>query len=435
MERLNLQQLTEWKNNSKRKPLILNGARQVGKTWLLHEFAKKEYKKEAYFVCRKNAVLKNIFIQDFNMERILRSLRALSGTDITPDDTLIIFDEVQEIPEIIESLKYFSEELPQYHVAVAGSLLGISLHNNISFPVGKVDTINVYPMSFEEFLIAKGEKETYNLLNNKDFEATNLIHDKLIDLLRQYYFVGGMPEAVKEYIDTESLIKVREIQSNIIKGYEMDFSKHVPSDQIARVRMVWKSIPSQLFKDNKKFIYGALKKGARANDFELAIQWLIDAGLLYKVPLCNKIALPLEIYEDLSAFKLYLSDIGLLGAMVQIDAQQILIDNNIFSEYKGGMTEQYVLQELICNQKSHIYYHKTGNSRLELDFIIKHKAQVFPIEVKAGTNIRANSLISVLHNNLDMHAARFSMLPYKEQEQITNVPLYAVGVYTKDSNV
>ena len=427
MERLILQELKQWKEAKNRKPLILNGARQVGKTWLLKEFARKEYKKEAYFVCRKNDLLQQIFSQDFNTERILRALRALSNIDITPGDTLIILDEVQDIPEALEALKYFCEDAPDYHIAVAGSLLGISLHESVSYPVGKVNKIDIYPMNFEEFLLAKGEQECYQLLKAMDFGTINLLHEKFVDLLRQYYYVGGMPEAVNEYVKTEALQQVRQIQLNILHGYDMDFSKHAPSEQVPRIRMVWQSIPSQLFKDNKKFIYGALRKGARANDFEIAIQWLLNAGLLYKVPRCSKVALPLSIYEDLSAFKLYLLDIGLLGAMVNVDPSQILIDNNIFQEFKGGMTEQYVLQELKINYKSGIYYHKTDNSRLELDFIIQKNAKVLPIEVKAGRNIRANSLTTLLRENPELRALRFSMLPYKEQEQLSNIPLYGVG--------
>ena len=282
-------------------------------------------------------------------------------------------------------------------------------------------------MNFEEFLLAKGEHECYRLLKTKDFSTINLLHDKFVDLLRQYYYVGGMPEAVKEYVETETLQKVRQIQLDILHGYDMDFSKHAPTEQVPRIRMVWQSIPSQLIKDNKKFIYGALRKGARANEFEIAIQWLINAGLLYKVPRCNKVALPLNIYEDLSAFKLYLLDIGLLGAMVNVEPSQVLIGNNIFQEYKGGMTEQYVLQQLKNNYKNGIYYHKTDNSRLELGFVIQKDAKVLPIEVKAGQNIRANSLTMLLRENPNLKAVRFSMLPYKKQEKITIIPLYGAG--------
>ena len=246
----------------------------------------------------------------------------MTSVDITPGDTLIILDEIQDIPEALESLKYFKEEVPEYHIAVAGSLLGISLHQDVSYPVGKVNVINIFPMNFEEFLVAKGEEEACKLLMSGDFETISLLHDKYTDLLRQYYYVGGMPEVVLKYVETDSLLEVRRIQSEILQGYDLDFSKHAPKEQVPRVRMVWNSIPSQLFKENKKFIYGALRKGARANDFEMAIQWLVNAGLLYKVPRCTKPELPLDIYEDLSAFKLYMVDLGLMGAMVKTDPAQ-----------------------------------------------------------------------------------------------------------------
>ena len=426
MERIDIQKLISWKNSADRKPLVLNGARQVGKTWLLREFARKEYTKEAYIVCRKNDLVRQIFAQDFNVERILRALRAISGVDITPGDTLVILDEVQDIPEALEALKYFCEDAPEYHIAVAGSLLGISLHSDVSYPVGKVNVLNVYPMNFEEFLLAKGEVESYKLLMSRDFSVMNLLHDKFVDLLRQYYYVGGMPEVVKKYVETGALQEVRRIQNEILHGYDRDFSKHAPKEQVPRIRMVWKSIPSQLFKDNKKFIYGALRKGARANDFEIAIQWLVDAGLLYKVSRCTKPALPLDIYEDLAAFKLYMVDLGLLGAMVGTEPSQILINNDAFTEYKGGLTEQYVLQQLKSHGVSPIYYHKTDDSRLELDFVIQQQGLLLPIEVKAESNVRANSLSILLKNTPSLTALRYSMLPYKEQGQLTNIPLYAV---------
>lgn len=426
MERLVLQQFTEWKGRTDRKPLIVNGARQVGKTWALREFAKREYKKEAYILCRKNELVEEVFKKDFDVERILLSLSALTHVDITPGDTLIILDEVQEIPEAIEALKYFCENAPQYHIAVAGSLLGISLHQDVSYPVGKVNEIYIYPMSYGEFLLAKGEKQAYELLVTQNFDITNLLHEKYVDLLRQYYYVGGMPEAVKKFVETGALKEVRRIQKEILSGYERDFSKHAPNEQIEKIRMVWKSIPSQLFKDNKKFIYGALRQGARAKDFELSIEWLVDSGLVYKVPRCNKVALPLSIYEDFSVFKLYLLDVGLLGAMVNTEAAQVLVNNQIFSEYKGGMTEEYVLQELKSRGTEPIYYYKTDDSRLELDFVIQHEGHLLPIEVKAEGNVRANSLTKLLYSAPELQAVRFSMRPYKKQEQLFCVPLYVV---------
>ena len=426
MERIVLKRLIEWKNNPKRKPLILNGARQVGKTWLLHELAQREYAKEAYVYCRKNEIARRIFTQDFDTERILLSLRALTGVDITPDDTLIILDEVQDIPEAIESLKYFYENAPQYHIVVAGSLLGISMHSGVSFPVGKVDELNIYPMSFEEFLLAKGEQELYKLLSSQQYDIISALHEKYISLLRQYLFVGGMPEAMKEYVETGGLNAVRQIQNSILSGYARDFSKHAPSDQVPRIERVWQSIPSQLFKENKKFIYGALRKGARATEYETSIGWLADAGLIYKVPRCTKLATPISIYEDLNTFKLYLLDVGLLGAMANVEAAQILLDDNALVEYKGGMTEQYVLQQMKCHGARPIYYHTAEGSRLEIDFVIQSEGKPLPIEVKAGGNVRANSLTRLLAENPELKALRYSLLPYKEQGQMTNLPLYAV---------
>ena len=426
MERTVLQQLSKWKRRSDRKPLILNGARQVGKTWAIREFARREYAKEAYIICRKNDLVEEVFKKDFDIDRIIRSLRAISGVDISPADTLIILDEVQEIPEAIESLKYFCENAPEYHIAAAGSMLGISLHAGVSFPVGKVNVIDVYPMNFEEFLMALGENEAYKVLKSHDFETTNLLHEKYVDLLRQYYYVGGMPEAVKKYVETGALNEVRRIQNEILQGYELDFSKHAPREQVERIRMVWRSVPSQLFKNNKKFIYGALRTGARAKDFEMSLQWLQDAGLIYKVPRCTKPELPLDIYQDFSAFKIYILDTGLLGAMVKTTAEQVLINNGIFTEYKGGMTEQYVLQQLISQGAEPIYYYSADNSRLEIDFVIQYNGSLLPIEVKAGTNVRANSLSNMLRDNESLRAVRFSMLPFTRQGQLTCVPLYAL---------
>lgn len=427
MQRIVFQKLVDWRNNPDKKPLILNGARQVGKTWLLQELGRRHFSKVAYLVCRKNQVLQEVFSQNFDVQRILRALKALSGVDITPGDTLIILDEIQEIPEAIESLKYFQEDAPEYHIAVAGSLLGISLHSGVSYPVGKVEEINIYPLNFKEFLLAKGEIEAYKLLEEKNFDITNTLHDKYIDLLRQYYYVGGMPEAVKVYVETDGLQAVRKIQQAILNGYEKDFSKHAPKEQLARIRLVWQTLPSQLFKENKKFIYGSLKAGARAKDFEIAIQWLVDAGLIYKVPLCKEVKLPLKIYEDTSAFKLFVLDIGLLGAMVSTEAKQVLIQNNIFSEYKGGMTEQFVLEEMKSNGEENIFYHKTDDgTRLEIDFLIQRDGTPLPIEVKAEGNVRANSLSTLLKNRTELHAIRYSMKPFIEQDQMTCLPLYAI---------
>ncbi len=426
MRRLALKNLLEWKGSANRKPLILNGARQVGKTWLLREFAKTAYKKEAYIVCRKNDLAKQVFARDFDIGRILRDLSALSKVDITPGDTLIVLDEVQDIPEAIEALKYFYEQAPEYHIAVAGSLLGISLHQGVSFPVGKVDELNVFPMNFMEFLDAVGEQQSLTLLESRDFDGIAPLHEKFVDLLRQYYFVGGMPEAVKLYVETKALQGVREIQKSILRGYEQDFSKHAPKDQVAKIKLVWKSIPSQLFKENKKFIYGVLRKGARATQYEEAIEWLVDSGLLYKVPRVSRPALPLSIYEELNIFKLYTLDVGLLGAMANTDSSQILIKSDLIADFNGGLAEQFILQQMKSKQIDPIYYHSTDDSRLELDFLIQSDGCLLPIEVKSGESVRSNSLSVLLQKTPGLKAFRYSLRPYKEQNFLTNIPLYAV---------
>ena len=426
MRRLALEYLLEWKKGANRKPLILNGARQVGKTWLLREFAKTAYKKEAYIVCRKNDLAKQVFARDFDIGRILRDLSALSKVDITPGDTLIVLDEVQDIPEAIEALKYFYEQAPEYHIAVAGSLLGISLHQGVSFPVGKVDELNVFPMNFMEFLNAIGEQQSLTLLESRDFDGIAPLHEKFVDLLRQYYFVGGMPEAVKLYVESKALQGVREIQKSILRGYEQDFSKHAPKDQVAKIKLVWKSIPSQLFKENKKFIYGVLRKGARATQYEEAIEWLVDSGLLYKVPRVSRPALPLSIYEELNIFKLYTLDVGLLGAMANTDSSQILIKSDLIADFNGGLAEQFILQQMKSKQIDPIYYHSTDDSRLELDFLIQSDGCLLPIEVKSGESVRSNSLSVLLQKTPELRAIRYSLRPYKEQNFLTNIPLYAV---------
>lgn len=426
MNRFALENLLKWKESVNRKPLILNGARQVGKTWLLREFARTAYQKEAYIVCRKNELVKQVFARDFDIKRILRDLRALSKVDITPGDTLIILDEVQDVPEAIEALKYFYEQAPEYHIAVAGSLLGISLHQGVSFPVGKVDELDIFPMNFMEFLDAIGEQNTADLIAKIDFASIAPLHEKCVDLLRQYYYVGGMPEAVKLYAETGALQGVREIQKSILRGYEQDFSKHAPKDRVAKIKLVWKSVPSQLFKENKKFIYGALRKGARATQYEEAIEWLVDSGLLYKVSRVSKPALPLSIYEELNIFKLYALDVGLMGAMANTDSSQILIKSDLIAEFNGGLAEQFILQQMKSKRIEPIYYHSTDDSRLELDFLIQSEGRLLPIEVKSGESVRSNSLSTLLQNTPGLQAIRYSMRPYKEQASLTNVPLYAV---------
>lgn len=425
MERAVYQQLTVWKNSVSRKPLILEGARQVGKTYILKEFGRREYRNLVYINCDNNDKVSAIF-SDYDIPRIIRSLSAISGESILPGETLIFLDEIQEIDKGLASLKYFCENAPEYHVAVAGSLLGITLHEGTSFPVGKVDILYLYPMDFEEFLLAMGREKIVEIMRSKDWETLTLLRPLCEELLRQYYFTGGMPEAVAAYIQTQDIWAVRDIQNKILIAYRNDISKHAPTNQVQRINMVWKSIPSQLARDNKKFIYGAVRKGARANEFEIAIQWLIDAGLIHKVPRIKKAAIPLSFYEDVSAFKLFMLDCGLLGAMSQTPPEQILIGNNVFEEYKGAFSENYVLQQMLCIPRTFIYYYSNGNSTMEIDFVAQHEAAIIPIEVKAEENLKAKSLRQYVMDNPGLHGLRFSMSPYREQEWMTNAPLYAV---------
>lgn len=425
MERSIYSSLKKWKESPTRKPLILQGARQVGKTYILKEFGAREYSEVVYINCDDNNDMQNMFA-DYDIDRIIRSLSAISGVSIKPSTTLLILDEIQEVERGLASLKYFCEKAPEYHVAVAGSLLGITLHEGTSFPVGKVDMLYMYPMDFEEFLLAMGKEQLVELLRNNSWAALTPLRGMLTELLRQYYFVGGMPEAVKTYVERGDIWEVRSIHSKIIDAYRNDMSKHVPKQQVQRINMVWNSIPSQLARDNKKFIYGALRKGARANDFEIAIQWLVDSGLVHKVHRISKPVVPLKFYEDMASFKLFLLDCGLLGALSETPPEQILIGDNVFEEYKGAFTENYVLQQLKSLPRTFVYYYSNDNSTLEIDFVVQHEAHVIPIEVKAEENLRAKSLRQFVTGNSGLHGVRFSMSDYREQDWLTNVPLWAV---------
>lgn len=425
MERSIYSSLKKWKDSPTRKPLILQGARQVGKTYILKEFGAREYSEVVYINCDDNNDMQNMFV-DYDVDRIIRSMSAISGISIKPSTTLLILDEIQEVERGLASLKYFCEKAPEYHVAVAGSLLGITLHEGTSFPVGKVDMLYMYPMDFEEFLLAMGKEQLVELLRNNSWAALTPLRGMLTELLRQYYFVGGMPEAVKAYVERGDIWEVRSIHSKIIDAYRNDMSKHAPKQQVQRINMVWNSIPSQLARDNKKFIYGALRKGARANDFEIAIQWLVDSGLVHKVHRISKPVVPLKFYEDMASFKLFLLDCGLLGALSETPPEQILIGDNVFEEYKGAFTENYVLQQLKSLPRTFVYYYSNDNSTLEIDFVVQHEAHVIPIEVKAEENLRAKSLRQFVTDNSGLHGVRFSMSDYREQDWLTNVPLWAV---------
>lgn len=391
----------------------------------MKEFGAREYSEVVYINCDDNNDMQNMFV-DYDVDRIIRSMSAISGVSIKPSTTLLILDEIQEVERGLASLKYFCEKAPEYHVAVAGSLLGITLHEGTSFPVGKVDMLYMYPMDFEEFLLAMGKEQLVELLRNNSWAALTPLRGMLTELLRQYYFVGGMPEAVKTYVERGDIWEVRSIHSKIIDAYRNDMSKHVPKQQVQRINMVWNSIPSQLARDNKKFIYGALRKGARANDFEIAIQWLVDSGLVHKVHRISKPVVPLKFYEDMASFKLFLLDCGLLGALSETPPEQILIGDNVFEEYKGAFTENYVLQQLKSLPRTFVYYYSNDNSTLEIDFVVQHEAHVIPIEVKAEENLRAKSLRQFVTDNAGLHGVRFSMSDYREQDWLTNVPLWAV---------
>lgn len=425
MERSIYSSLKKWKESPTRKPLILQGARQVGKTYILKEFGAREYSEVVYINCDDNNDMQNMFV-DYDVDRIIRSMSAISGISIKPSTTLLILDEIQEVERGLASLKYFCEKVPEYHVAVAGSLLGITLHEGTSFPVGKVDMLYMYPMDFEEFLLAMGKEQLVEMLRSNSWAALTPLRGMLTELLRQYYFVGGMPEAVKTYVERGDIWEVRSIHSKIIDAYRNDMSKHVPKQQVQRINMVWNSIPSQLARDNKKFIYGALRKGARANDFEIAIQWLVDSGLVHKVHRISKPVVPLKFYEDMASFKLFLLDCGLLGALSETPPEQILIGDNVFEEYKGAFTENYVLQQLKSLPRTFVYYYSNDNSTLEIDFVVQHEAHVIPIEVEAEENLRAKSLRQFVTDNSGLHGVRFSMSDYREQDWLTNVPLWAV---------
>lgn len=428
MERFIMQDLIAWKNREDRKPLILLGARQVGKTYILKEFGQREFENVAYINCDNNAMVKDLFATDYNIERILLTIGAITGVNIQAGKTLIIMDEIQELHRGLASLKYFCEEAREYHVAVAGSLLGLTLHQGESYPVGKVNTLEMFPMTYEEFLLARGFKQRVDLLQSGIWDVVNSLRTLYIQHLREYYLVGGMPEAVKKFIDTNDANAVREVQKEILHAYEKDISKHAPNEQVVRINQVWNSIPSQLAKENKKFIYGVVKQGARAKDYKLAIQWLIDAGLIYKINRVKTIGMPLKIHEDISAFKLYLLDCGLLGAMSNTPPAFLLLPNNDNSG-KGNFTENFICCQLESLRNIPIYYYSKENSQLEIDFVVQIDTNIIPLEVKAEENLQAKSLKVILANNPGMLGLRFSMSDYKEQENITNVPLYGARGY------
>lgn len=428
MKRFAMERLLEWKEDPGRLPLIIRGARQVGKTWLMKELGRLHFETCAYISFDHNPRMKQLFSGDFCVDRILEGLAIESGVEIEPENTLIILDEIQEVPSALQSLKYFCEdERHSYYIVAAGSLLGIAMHEGTSFPVGKVDSMELYPLSFSEFLDATGNGKLLKLLRSQDFGMAAAFKDRYTDLLKTYYYVGGMPAAVNAYIANGNLKQVRRIQKRLISGYEQDFSKHAPAPVIPRIQMVWDGIPSQLARENKKFIYSTLREGARAKDFELAIQWLMDCGLCHKVGRVTKGGIPLKAYQDIPAFKLYLVDVGILSAMADLDARTLLMGNDIFTEFKGALTEQYVCQQLLAELDAVPYYWSAQNSSGEVDFVLQHEGQIIPLEVKAEENLNAKSLKSFVNTYHLPYGVRTSMSDYRREERLVNLPLYAIS--------
>jgi hypothetical protein len=427
MYRKLMEQLKSWKEDEYRKPMIVRGARQTGKTWLMKEFGRTCYEHCVYISMDENEVMEDVFRDAFDTDRILAALEIEAGFKINPQNTLIIFDEIQEIPKALKSLKYFCENAPEYHVIAAGSLLGVALHQGTSFPVGKVDFCDLYPLDYEEFLIACGEEKLVELLKSKDYSLITSFKNKFIDYLKYYYYIGGMPEVVSRYIQKKDLKEVRNLQNRLLAAYENDFSKHAPSEIVTRIKMLWNSIPAQLAKENKKFIYGLVREGARAREYEVAITWLIDCGLVYKINRVKKPDFPLCAYQDFQAFKLFVVDVGLLGAMCKLSPKVLLKGNALFEEFKGALTEQYVLQQMITNPDNDIYYWSSDTATAEIDFLLQNDDNIVPIEVKAEENLRAKSLQTFCGKYQVGNAIRISMSDYREQDWLVNVPLYAVG--------
>lgn len=426
MYRESIVNLNKWKEDKFRKPLIVRGARQVGKTWLLQEFGRRSYSKFVYVNFEDTPTLQNIFANDFDIGRIITVLQIYAQTTITAKDTLIILDEIQSAERGITSLKYFCEKAPQYHVIAAGSLLGMGLHSQVSFPVGKVDFLDMRPLSFSEFLLSLNESALVDALNAKNWSVISIFTEKLKEYLRYYFYVGGMPEVVDAFAQTRDWQLVRRIQNRILNSYEGDFSKHAPKETVPRIRMVWQSIPSQLAKENKKFVYGVIREGARAKDFELAIQWLVDCGLLLKSHRVSKPGIPLAAYLDISTFKLFLHDVGLLGAMAGLNVRTIIEGDEIFTEFKGALTEQYVMQQLRLESERYIGYWTNERSTAEVDFVIQEEGEVIPIEVKSGENLKAKSFRLFCEKYQPKKAIRTSLTDYKEESWMENVPLYAI---------
>lgn len=426
MYRIAIEKLYKWKNSKRRKPLIIEGARQVGKTWLMKEFGEQAYADTVYINFDSNSRMADLFSTDLDTDRLIMGLELYAGRKINPENTLLIFDEVQEVPRALASLKYFYENAPQYHIVCAGSLLGIALHQGTSFPVGKVDFLKLYPLSFSEFLMATGNEHFAELLKKQDYEMITSFKQTYIDALKHYYFVGGMPEAVQSFAESKDFNEVRAIQKRILAAYEQDFSKHAPNEIVPKIRMLWNSIPSQLARENKKFIYGLVREGGRAREYETAIMWLSDCGLVHKVSRVNAAGIPLKAYEDLKAFKLFIVDVGLLGCMTGLRHRTLLDGDDLFVEFKGALTEQYVCQQLKTIEDLGIYYYTNDRGSCEIDFVVDTGEQIVPIEVKAETNLRAKSLKTYRERFDPELSVRTSMADYKKEDWLLNLPLYAI---------
>lgn len=426
MYRIAMEKLMKWKQSKRRKPLIIEGARQVGKTWLMKEFGRQAYADTVYINFDANSRMAELFASDLDTDRLIMGLELYAGRKIDPDNSLLIFDEVQEVPRALAALKYFYENAPRYHIVCAGSLLGIALHQGTSFPVGKVEFLQLYPLSFKEFLMAVGKERFARLLDKQDFQMIAGFKQTYIDALKHYYFIGGMPEAVQSFAENKDFNEVREIQKRILAAYEQDFSKHAPIEIVPKIRMVWNSIPSQLAKENKKFIYGLVREGARAKEYETAIMWLSDCGLVHKISRINAAGIPLKAYEDLKAFKLFAADVGLLGCMAGLHPRTLLDGSELFTEFKGALTEQYVCQQLKTIEDLEIYYYTNDRGSCEIDFVVDTGGRVVPVEVKAEINLKAKSLKTYREKFLPEISVRTSMADYKKEEGLVDLPLYAI---------
>ena len=435
MKRKAMDDLLAWKNSTNRLPLVLRGPRQVGKTWLMKEFGKSAYEEYAYINMEGNQQMQMLFEPDLDVSRILVGLRLQSGCRIEPGKTLVVFDEVQEVPKALTSLKYFQENLPQYHIMAAGSLLGVALHPGTSFPVGKVDFYDLHPLDFFEFIKAMGRGDLVDLMLQGDWGMVSTFRNDLSLLLRQYMFLGGMPEVAAAFAESRDFDNARKIQKRILSSYEQDFSKHAPNETVPRIRMLWESMPSQLSKENRKFVYSLVRQGARAREYELALTWLNDCGLVRKVNRVAKPGLPLRAYEDAGAFKLFLSDVGLLAAMSGLDARTLLDGDRVFEEFKGALTEQYVLQQLLAHGNLQVHYWSSERGSSELDFVVQANSSVVPVEVKAAENLKAKSMKIYRDKFSPRLCVRTSMSDFRDEGWLVNIPLYGIGAFPFEENI